>query len=351
MNETDGQSQTPDTKGCANPNAPFRTTAVSFRSEGVRCAGVLYRPTDTAEVVPCVVLAHGFSGTMDWIVPDFASRFAASGLAALIFDDRYLGASEGLPRQQISTPRQRVDLRNAVEFARSCEGIEPEGIALWGTSLGGGHVLDLAANDLSIAAVVANVPAIDLLRGARGRAGRPGLQLSGAQIMSAAVRLLGSAVADAAAGALKRPPHYIRVYGPPGRAVFSDPSLEELFRTVEAQAPTWRNRGHTAVPVHRTAIPERPARPDQRTASGDVGPRRRGRVERVHQAKVGRSTSLRDPRVSGEPFRDVSRRYSASGRDGSSRLSPAEPAVRQHRCRLTADSMFREGRPRDVFRS
>lgn len=242
MNETDGQSQTPDTKGCANPNAPFRTTAVSFRSEGVRCAGVLYRPTDTAEVVPCVVLAHGFSGTMDWIVPDFASRFAASGLAALIFDYRYLGASEGLPRQQISTPRQRVDLRNAVEFARSCEGIDPERIALWGTSLGGGHVLDLAANDLSIAAVVANVPAIDLLRGARGRAGRPGLQLSGAQIMSAAVRLLGSAVVDAAAGALKRPPHYIRVYGPPGRAVFSDPSLEELFRTVEAQAPTWRNR-------------------------------------------------------------------------------------------------------------
>jgi len=220
----------------------WHTSPVSFRSEGIRCAGVLYRPASAQQEVPCVVLAHGFSGTMDWIVPDFARRFAAGGLAAMIFDYRYLGASEGRPRQLISTSRQRTDLRNAVDFARGCDGIDAGRIALWGTSLGGGHVLDLAAHDPSIAAVVANVPAIDLVCGAAGRATRPGLQRSGMQMALATARLLGSAALDAAAGVLRRPPHYIRVYGPLGQAVFSDPSLDGLFATLEENSPIWRNR-------------------------------------------------------------------------------------------------------------
>ena len=103
-------------------------------------------------------------------------------------------------------------------------------------------MLNLAANDPSIAAVVANVPAIDLFRGVFGRAPRPGWQLSGTQIVLATARLLGSAVLDAVAGVLKWPPHYIRVYGPPGPAVFTDPSLEGLFATLEQNSPTWRNR-------------------------------------------------------------------------------------------------------------
>lgn len=220
----------------------YRTSAVFFQSENIRCAGTLFRPADSPQEVPCVVLAHGFSGTMDWIVPDFARRFAAGGLAALTFDYRYLGASGGLPRQLITTSGQRVDLRNAVDLARRCDGIDGDRIALWGTSLGGSHVLDLASNDGSIAAVVANVPAIDLIRGMFGRATRPGLELTRAELGLATARLLGSAALDAVAGALRRPPHYIRVYGMPGRAIFSDPALADLFRTLEQQSPTWRNR-------------------------------------------------------------------------------------------------------------
>ena len=60
----------------------YKTSSVSFESEHIRCAGVLYRPASAPAEVPCVVLAHGFSGTMDCIVPDFARRFAAGGLAA-----------------------------------------------------------------------------------------------------------------------------------------------------------------------------------------------------------------------------------------------------------------------------
>ncbi|WP_326547886.1 alpha/beta fold hydrolase [Mycolicibacterium sp. ND9-15] len=219
----------------------YATQPVWFDSDGTRCAGMLYRPAATALPVPCVVLAHGFSGTMDWIVPDFAERFAAGGIAALTFDYRYLGASGGEPRQLISTPRQRADLAHAVEFARGCDGIDARRIALWGTSLGGAHVVNLAGRDPAVAAVVANVPGLDVFRGALGRAETPGYRVSTARAVAATGRLLGAAVLDAARGALGLSPHYIAVYGRLGEAVFMDPGLAELFRNVEQNSPTWRN--------------------------------------------------------------------------------------------------------------
>lgn len=220
----------------------YTTTPVSFDSDGTTCAGVLYRPVGVTSDVPCVVMAHGFSGTMDWIVPDFAERFASGGLAVLIFDYRHLGASGGEPRQLISTRRQRADLRRAVAFARSCEGVDPDRIALWGTSLGGSHVVAHAAGDPRIAAVVANVPGLDLYRGIRGRANRRGEPIGPWLLVSATARLLAAAATDAIRGALGMSPHYLDVYGRPGGAIFSDPSLADNFRTLEAQAPTWRNR-------------------------------------------------------------------------------------------------------------
>ncbi len=220
----------------------FTTDQVSFDSEGITCAGVLYRPDGHEPPVPCVVMAHGFSGTMDWIVPDFAARFASGGLAVLIFDYRHLGASGGQPRQLISTRRQLADLRRAVQFARSRDGVDPRRIALWGTSLGGHHVIAHAVDDPQIAAVVANVPGLDLYKGIRGRTTHQGEPISRWQVMRAIAKLVAAATADAVRGALGMSPHYIQVYGRPGEAVFSDPSLADRFRDVENSAPTWRNR-------------------------------------------------------------------------------------------------------------
>ena len=92
-----------------------------------------------------MVMANGFSGTMDWILPSYAERFAVAGFAVLIFDYRFVGESEGQPRQLIDVKQQREDIRAATHFARRTEGIDPARIALWDTSLGGGHVLHGAA--------------------------------------------------------------------------------------------------------------------------------------------------------------------------------------------------------------
>jgi pimeloyl-ACP methyl ester carboxylesterase len=187
-------------------------------------------------------MAHGFSGTSDWIVPDFAARFADGGLMSLIFDYRHLGLSEGEPRQLISSRRQSDDIRRAIEFVRRHPDIDSQRIALWGTSLGGSHVVNIAAEDPDIAAVVANVPALDMFKGLRGRSRPIGFGPTTTQVAVAFTRLLGAAAWDAARGLLGLSPHYIAVYGPLGRAVFADPALAPLFETLQAQAPLWRNR-------------------------------------------------------------------------------------------------------------
>jgi fermentation-respiration switch protein FrsA (DUF1100 family) len=221
----------------------YATHPVSFDSHGSTIAGMLYLPADQGEPWPCVVLAHGFSGTMDWIVPDFAAAFANGGLAALTFDYRYMGVSEGEPRQLVDTRRQLEDLRCAVEFVRTLPRVDAARIALWGTSLGGSHVINLAAEDHAIAAVVANVPGLDLfVRGVRGRYVPPHIRLSRWDVARSVLNLVALASLDAARGAAGLSPHYIPVYGRLGHAVFSDPALAGLFRDVEQNAPSWRNR-------------------------------------------------------------------------------------------------------------
>lgn len=222
------------------PRSDYTEHAVSFTSAGSRIAGVLYQPSGQRRH-PCVVFAHGFSGTMDWILPDFAAVFAASGLAVLIFDYRHFGASEGEPRQLVDTSLQLADIRAALDYVRGRHDIDGARIALWGTSLGGSHVIDIAAADPRIAAVVANVPALDMYRGLRGRF-RPATHRPGVvRTVVATLRLTAAAVQDELRGRLGLSPHYLAVYGQLGRSVFSDPALARRFREVESNAPTWRN--------------------------------------------------------------------------------------------------------------
>jgi hypothetical protein len=74
---------------------------VFFDSGGIACAATLYRPFDTTEDVPCVVMGHGFSGTKDLGLAPYAEAFATNGMAVLAFDYRHFGASGGEPRQLV----------------------------------------------------------------------------------------------------------------------------------------------------------------------------------------------------------------------------------------------------------
>ncbi|AUX45184.1 alpha/beta hydrolase [Sorangium cellulosum] len=240
-------------------------TPLTFESEGVLCAATLFAPASPPAQRPCVVMANGFSGTMDWILPSFAERFAAAGLAVLAFDYRHLGRSDGEPRQLVDVRKQRADLRAAVACARRQPGIRPERVALWGTSLGGSHVVEVAAEDARIAAVILNMPALDALAGANVEAKRERAGVSRATVAWVTARLLAAAARDAARGALGRPPRYLAVYGAPGEAFFTDPELAPRFERVAEESPTWQNRVAARfllrVPRYREGTMERIAAP------------------------------------------------------------------------------------------
>jgi fermentation-respiration switch protein FrsA (DUF1100 family) len=141
-------------------------TDVEFNAEGTILRGWLYRP-DGDGVVPGVVMAHGFSAVKEMYLDAFAEVFAQAGLAALVFDNRNFGASDGEPRFEIDPWEQIRDYRHAITHMQTLPGIDRERIGVWGSSYSGGHCLVLGAIDKRIKCVAAQVPLISGSENAR----------------------------------------------------------------------------------------------------------------------------------------------------------------------------------------
>jgi pimeloyl-ACP methyl ester carboxylesterase len=209
---------------------------ITFTSGGATCAAWHLTATTDAYAGehgrPCVVMAHGFGGTKDTGLLDYAEGFAAAGIDALLFDYRGFGNSEGTPRQHVSYRRQRQDYHAAIAAARNVPGIDPDRIVLWGTSYSGGHVIAVAAQDKQVAAVISMTPATDGLAALQQIARYAGI----GQLL----RATGHGLHDAARALACRTPHHIPVVGAPGSAaIISTPGAEAGY--VAIAGPTWRN--------------------------------------------------------------------------------------------------------------
>lgn len=195
---------------------------------GARVGGT--GPGDTAR--PCVVLGHGLGGTADSGLLPFAEAFAAAGFSALVFDYRGFGRSGGEPRQVVSPARQQDDYRAAVAAAAARPGVDPARIVLWGCSLAGGHVLEVARGRDDIAAVISMIPLVD------GRAAA--LAAARQHTPASLLRSTGSAIAARAVAAAGRPEPLLPLVGQPGSsALLSLDGYEEAYTSVAG--PTWRN--------------------------------------------------------------------------------------------------------------
>ncbi|MEU6559378.1 alpha/beta hydrolase [Nocardia nova] len=151
---------------------------VSFFVRGVECAAWWYLPDGADELprgaplgeghgLPVVVLGHGLGGVRAWRLDEFARAFQDAGYACLAFDYRGFGDSDGTPRQVVDPSMLLEDWRAAVGYARSRPEVDPNRVVLFGTSFGGGHVTQIAAEDPRIAAVIAQCPFLDGLASAR----------------------------------------------------------------------------------------------------------------------------------------------------------------------------------------
>jgi uncharacterized protein len=208
-----------------------------FSVAGDSCAAWLYPAQGDTALPPVIVMAHGLSGTRRDSLGPFAERFAEAGVAALVFDHRGFGDSGGEP-DLFHPARQLEDWRGAIACARTLPGIDPERVATFGSSMGGGNALAAAAGDRHVAAAISQVPFLDIWR----------------QAHRSPPRVMARAALAAMLG------HHLPAVGQPNEAAFINaPESEAGWRHVVAigEESRWRNRVSSRWLLGR---PYRPAR-------------------------------------------------------------------------------------------
>lgn len=204
-----------------------------FESCGTRCAAWLFLPVEGASggEPPIVVMAHGFGAQREMRLPAFAERFAANGIAALVFDYRCFGDSAGEPRNRIDPRRHVEDWHAAIAHAVSLPDVDGSRLALWGTSFSGAHVLAVGSATPGISAIVSQVPFV----GFDPRAGSVPL--------SQIARAVFYGCRDVARAARGASPYYVPIAGTPEEFAFlnTPDALEGIEALVPPGSP-WQNR-------------------------------------------------------------------------------------------------------------
>ena len=130
---------------------------VPLLSDGLTLAACLYRPIGAGGPAPAVLIVPGFASCKEHHA-DFARAAAAAGFVALTLDLRGQGASEGC-----LDSRTVHDLHTALAFLQADPQVDPDRVAVRGSSMGGCLALHAAARWSGFAAVVAVAPASEAL--------------------------------------------------------------------------------------------------------------------------------------------------------------------------------------------
>jgi dienelactone hydrolase len=183
----------------------YQRSDLRFTSHDAECAAWLYRPVGGGRGLrPAVVLGHGLGAVKEMGLDAYAARFASAGYVVLAFDYRYFGTSGGEPRQLLDFDKQQQDWAAAIACARELRGVDPDQVALFGSSFGGGHVIVAAARDKRVAAAISQCPFTNGIASA--------MTLGAAPL----ARLSALALRDAAAALTGRAPVMVPLAGPPG---------------------------------------------------------------------------------------------------------------------------------------
>jgi len=130
------------------------TCAVEFYSDGTRLDGLLQLPhTEFASgSLPAVILCSGFQGLKELIPAKLWGPLVDAGIACFAFDYRGFGTSDGIRGRVL--PREQVeDIRHAITVLQQRPEIDSDRVALLGWGLGGGLVIQAAADDARVRAV------------------------------------------------------------------------------------------------------------------------------------------------------------------------------------------------------
>jgi fermentation-respiration switch protein FrsA (DUF1100 family) len=131
---------------------------IEFLADDVTLRGWLFTPDEGKGPFPVVIGTHGFAAVKEQSLNEVGEVFSRAGLAALIYDHRCHGESDGLPRGHIDPWAQIHDYRHAISFAETLEVVDRDRIGVWGTSYSGAHTIVVAAVDKRVKAGCSQVP-------------------------------------------------------------------------------------------------------------------------------------------------------------------------------------------------
>ncbi len=133
---------------------------IAFTSQNATLRGRLYVPENHPDKNPVVIMAHGFTTTINGMTADkYAGRFREAGFAVLLYDHRNLGISDGEPRRDVNFWVQCRGYVDCIDFAETRPEIDPERIAVWGASMSAKEAFLVGATDERVKAIVTMIPA------------------------------------------------------------------------------------------------------------------------------------------------------------------------------------------------
>ncbi len=140
-----------------------RSTKSTFMAEGALCAATLHVPHDLPpdQPLPAILMVGGWGSIQLALTSSFTHRFVEAGYAVMEFDYPGWGDSGGFPRQGINPWRRTRVADTALAHLKSQAQVLAHDITLWGTSFGGGHVVDLATQHPELKGAIVQVPMLD----------------------------------------------------------------------------------------------------------------------------------------------------------------------------------------------
>jgi len=207
--------------------------ATSFESQGVQVRGFFHFPQEKKQAMPLVVMGNGFATEWQFGTQAIIKALTEAGIATLNFDYRGFGASDNLPkqpRQVIDTKAQLEDWRAAIAHAKSQNWLDQAKLALWGSSLGGGHCMSMAAEHPEIACAVAQVPHC---------CSREAFKVVS---LSSVFKGMSLAIKDSLLALFGREPVLLPVVEEPERyGVMNYPGWKQHYYHIAANSKTWEN--------------------------------------------------------------------------------------------------------------
>lgn len=145
----------------ASLDVPLISIKSSFQFEGLDCAATLHLPPDATGPLPAVLMVHGWGGGQEVLTPVYCQHFVAAGFAVMEFDYPSWGSSAGWPRQDINPWRRVRAASAALAHLRQLQQVDRHRVILWGSSFGGGHVVELVAEHPELYGAMIQVPMLD----------------------------------------------------------------------------------------------------------------------------------------------------------------------------------------------